>query len=53
MTVGGASNTFYLLNGFVLSTSPGPGPKNTIDVFVDRLVNSNGFKTFGTWSKTF
>ena len=52
-TIGGVSVDFYLLDGFVLGTSPGPGPKRTIDVFVDRAAGGNPFKPLGTWSKTF
>jgi predicted amidohydrolase len=52
-TIGGASVDLYLLDGFVLGTSPGPGPKRTIDVFVDRAAGGNPFKSLGTWSKTF
>ncbi len=52
-TIGGQSADLYLLSGFTLGTSPGPGPKKTIDVFVDRLVNGNPFKPFGTWTKAF
>ena len=42
-TIGGASVDFYLLEGFGLGTSPGPGPKRTIDVFVDRAAGGNPF----------
>jgi len=52
-TIGGTTTTFYLLDGFVLGTSAGVGPKKTIDVFVDRQAGGNPFKPFGTWSKTF
>jgi hypothetical protein len=51
VTVGGVTTGLYLRDGFVLGTSP--GPKKTIDVFVDRAVGGNPFKPFGTWSKTF
>jgi hypothetical protein len=51
-TIGGVNSNFYLLNGFVLGTSPGTGPKLTIDVFVSRT-GGNPFKPFGTWIKTF
>jgi hypothetical protein len=53
VTIGGVTSDLYLLNGFVLGTSAGAGPKKTIDVTVDRLVGGNPFKPFGTWSKTF
>ena len=52
-TIDGASATFYLLDGFALGTVPGPGPKRTIDVLVDRAASGNPFKPLGTWSKTF
>jgi hypothetical protein len=52
-TNGCAAGSYFLLNGFALGTVPGPGPKKTIDVFVDRLAGGNPFKPFGTWSKTF
>ncbi len=47
------TSDYFLLNGFTLGAAAGPGPKKTIDVFVDRLVGGNPFKPFGTWSKTF
>jgi hypothetical protein len=52
-TIGGATSDYFLLNGFTLGAAAGPGPKKTIDVFVDRAVGGNPFKPFGTWSKTF
>jgi N-acetylneuraminic acid mutarotase len=52
-TIGGVTQSYYLGGGSLLSLSPGPGPKNTIDVFVDRAVGGNPFKPFGTWSITF
>jgi hypothetical protein len=52
-TIGGVTSDYYLLDGFVLGTAAGPGPKKTIDVFVDRAVGGNPFKPFGTWDKTF
>jgi Right handed beta helix region len=51
--IDGVLTSFYLLDGSVLGSGFGPGPKKTIDVFVDRLVGGNPFKPFGTWSKTF
>lgn len=53
ITVAGTSYVLYLRSGPALATTPGPGPKLTSDVFVDRLVGGNPFKPFGTWSKTF
>ena len=52
-TIGGTTSDFFLLNGFTQGEEAGPGPKKTIDVFVDRLAGGNPFKPFGTWSKTF
>ena len=52
-TIGGVNMNLYLLNGFVLGTSPGVGPKLTIDVFSDRAKNGNPWIPFGTWIKTF
>lgn len=52
-TVDGNTNTYYLLDGFVLGAAAGPGPKKTIDVFVHRNQNGNAYKVFGTWVKTF
>ena len=43
----------FLLNGFLLGATAGPGPKKTIDVFVNRAVGGNPFKPFGTWTRTF
>lgn len=51
-TVAGATGSYYLLDGFVLGTSAGPGPKKTIDVLVNRNQGGNPFKPFGTWTKT-
>jgi hypothetical protein len=48
-TLGGAANTYFFLDGFVLGTAAGPGPKRTVDVLVDRAVGGNPFKPFGTW----
>lgn len=52
-TIGSVTSDYFLLNGFTLCATPGPGPNETIDVFVDRAVGGNPFKPFGTWSKTF
>ena len=52
-TIDGVGGDFFLRDGFVLNTTVGPGPKKTIDVFVDRAVGGNPFKPFGTWQKTF
>ena len=52
-TIGSATTANFLLNGFGLDSVAGPGPKKTIDVFVDRAVGGNPFKPFGTWTRTF
>lgn len=52
-TMGCVTSDHFLLNAFALGATAGPGPKKTIDVFVDRAVGGNPFKPFGTWSKTF
>jgi hypothetical protein len=52
-TIGGTTNNYFLLDGSMLGTAAGPGPKKTIDVFVDRAVGGNPFKPFGSWSKMF
>jgi parallel beta-helix repeat protein len=40
----------YLLNGFVTGSSPGAGPKKTIDVAAGK--KGSVFKLFGTWTVT-
>jgi hypothetical protein len=50
---GGIVSPYFLLSGSNLGTAAGAGPKNTIDVLVDRAVGGNPFKAFGTWSLTF
>jgi hypothetical protein len=50
---GGTTADQFLLDGFALGTSAGPGPKKTIDVTVNRNVGGNPFKPFATWSKFF
>jgi hypothetical protein len=52
-TIGTTAHTYYLLDGFVLGSAAGAGPKKTIDVTVNRNVGGNPFKPFGTWSTTF
>jgi hypothetical protein len=51
--IDGSTNSYFLRNGFTLESIAGPGPRNTIDVFVDRAVGGNPFKPFGTWNKSF
>jgi uncharacterized repeat protein (TIGR03803 family) len=53
VTIGGTATSFYLMDGYQLGASPGPGPKKTIDVFVDRAAGGNPWKPFGTWSRNF
>jgi hypothetical protein len=53
VTFGGTNTVVYLLDGFHLGTSPGTGPKKTIDVSVDRAKNGNPFKAFGIWRATY
>lgn len=38
-TIDGITNDYFLLNGFALGTAAGSGPKKTIDVGVDRVVD--------------
>jgi hypothetical protein len=52
-TFGCVAISQFLLSRFSLGPAAGPGPKNTIDVFVNRDVGGNHFKPFGTWSVTF
>jgi len=52
-TIAGAASDYFLRDAFVLEPAAGPGPKKTIDVFVDRAVGGNPFKPFGTWNKIF
>ena len=52
-TVGGVPSQYYLLNSSALGSSAGLGPRQTIDVLVDKAVGGNPFKPFGTWSRTF
>ena len=53
-TIGGGTNNYYLRNGSALATTPGPGPKSTIDVLVNSAQACPGrpFTTVGTWSVT-
>jgi hypothetical protein len=53
LTVAGTPTTLYLRTGSALTTTVGTGPRASVDVTVDRLVNGNAWKPFGTWSKTF
>lgn len=51
--IGGVTIPFYLRNEFPLALTPGPGPKSTIDVFVNRNVGGNPWVPFGTWTMAF
>jgi hypothetical protein len=44
----GSPATYFLRDVFALATSPGPGPKRTIDVAAG--TKCSPYKTFGTWS---
>lgn len=52
-TINATTSDYFLLSGSALGTAAGPGPKNTIDVLVNRNQGGNPWKPFGTWSKTF
>ncbi len=52
-TIGGATSDFFLRSGLVLATTAGAGPRNNLDVMVNRNQNGNPFKPFGTWTYTF
>lgn len=47
-TIGSNTSNYFLRDGFALATSPGPGPKKTIDVPAGSPCSP--FKTFGTWT---
>ncbi len=47
----GGPATYYLLNGSLLGTAAGPGPKKTIDIAAG--AKCSPFKLFGIWSTTF
>ncbi|MEK6409230.1 MAG: hypothetical protein AABN34_20080 [Acidobacteriota bacterium] len=51
-TVNGVPTNYFLRDLFLLDTTTGPG-KKTSDVLVNRNVDGNPFKPFGTWTKTF
>lgn len=46
----GSPTTYFLRDGFVLLTTPGSGPKKTIDVSAGSKCSP--FKVFGTWTAT-
>jgi hypothetical protein len=52
-TIEGNLNDYYLRNVFALTPNVGSGPRNKIDVLVNRNVDGNPFKPLGTWSITF
>ncbi len=49
-TIGTNTSNYFLLNSFVLSTTVGSGPKQTVDVQGGAACSA--FKTFGTWMIT-
>jgi hypothetical protein len=53
-TLNGSQDDYYLVGSpqarMLQKNVVGPGPKNWIDVFVDRAVGGNPFKPFGAWS---
>ena len=49
-TIGVNANNYFLLDGLVLGTSVGSGPKKTIDVQSGAICSA--FKPFGTWTIT-
>jgi hypothetical protein len=46
----GDPRTYFLRDAFALATTPGPGPKRTIDVAAG--ARCSPYKTFGIWSTT-
>jgi hypothetical protein len=52
--IGETASDLFLRSGFVLATTPGAGPKQTIDVGVDNKAScpNRPFKPFGTWNMT-
>ena len=50
--VGSGSQSFYLSTGDSLSTTPGTGPRRSVDRFVKKS-GGNPFVPFGTWGKVF
>ena len=46
----GTPRTYFLRDAFALATTPGPGPKKTIDVAAG--AKCSPYKTFGTWTTT-
>jgi len=53
LRIGTNDGNLYLRNNFNLAGTPGTGPKQTADVFVDKLKDGNAWKPFGTWCVTF
>jgi hypothetical protein len=51
-TIDGVSSNYYLRSGSTLDTTPGPGPRSTIDVLVSdkAACPTRPFTPFGTWS---
>ena len=53
-TIADTTSDFFLRDGFALATTPGPGPKKTIDVGVGSNAScpTRPFTPFGSWSLT-
>lgn len=49
-TIDSSNSDYYLLDSFLLSATPGSGPKKTIDV--QSGTKCSPFKPFGTWTTT-
>jgi hypothetical protein len=49
-TIGGTSSAYYLVNGSLLSTTVGAGPKTTIDVAAGAPCSA--YKLIGSWAVT-
>jgi hypothetical protein len=52
--IGDTASELLLRSGFALATTPGSGPKMTIDIGVDNKAScpNRPFKPFGTWNLT-
>ena len=54
-TLNGSQDDYYLVGTtapmfWLQKNAAGSGPKVSVDVFVDKAVDGNPFKPFGTWS---
>jgi YVTN family beta-propeller protein len=50
LKIGAVTRRYYLRSGFLLNTTAGTGPRESIDVFINKTPVSNSFKPLGTWS---